>query len=141
MAGKGTQLGSEVTANLSTLYRLPGTSGGLAQKAEAQIAGGARAFNSTPPAFADDGKTESGTAKRWNGEKGFGFIVPDDGGEDVFCHFSGIEDGKCLEEGAKVQFVRTYDDRKGKYRAESVTGGSPEDPRGQTLPDDAPPAS
>ena len=64
-------------------------------------------------------------ALRWN-EKGFGFIKPDDGGEDIFCHFSGIEDGKCLMEGAKVEYRKTYDERKGKYRAEQVTGGAPE---------------
>jgi len=135
-AGKGddttlrTQLSSGATAKLDTLYRLPGTSGGLAQRFEARIAGGERAFIATPPAF-NDGKMESGTAKRWN-EKGYGFIQPDDGGEDVFCHFSGISDGRMLIEGTKVEFIRTYDDRKGKYRAESVTGGAPEENRGQS---------
>ena len=71
------------------------------------------------------GGRENGVALRWN-EKGFGFIKPDDGGEDIFCHFSGIDDGKCLMEGAKVEYRKTYDERKGKYRAEQVTGGSAE---------------
>ena len=71
------------------------------------------------------GGRESGVACRWN-EKGFGFIKPDDGGEDLFCHFSAIEDGKCLVQGAKVDFVKTFDERRGKERAEQVTGGAPE---------------
>lgn len=67
----------------------------------------------------------TGTAMRWNAQKGFGFISPDDGGEDLFCHFSAIEDGAMLKEGAKVTFETFYDEIKGKNRAEQVTGGSP----------------
>eukprot|EP00420_Gonyaulax_spinifera_P035775 CAMPEP_0197871622 /NCGR_PEP_ID=MMETSP1439-20131203/1978_1 /TAXON_ID=66791 /ORGANISM="Gonyaulax spinifera, Strain CCMP409" /LENGTH=40 /DNA_ID= /DNA_START= /DNA_END= /DNA_ORIENTATION= len=36
----------------------------------------------------------SGTLKRWNDEKGFGFIQPQDGGDDLFCHVSGLLDGE-----------------------------------------------
>eukprot|EP00035_Acanthoeca_spectabilis_P017265 m.359947 g.359947 ORF g.359947 m.359947 type:complete len:363 (-) comp16634_c1_seq2:93-1181(-) len=64
----------------------------------------------------------NGTAARWN-DRGFCFIRPEDGTEDVFCHFSSITDGDRLEEGSKVEYKRVYDDRKGKYRAEEVTGG------------------
>lgn len=67
----------------------------------------------------------TGTAMRWNAQKGFGFISPDDGGDDIFCHFSAIEDGAMLQEGAKVTFEIVYDELKGKSRAEQVTGGSP----------------
>ena len=74
-----------------------------------------------PPAAAD-GKV-TGVVLRWN-EKGFGFIKPDDGGEDVFCHFSAIQDGNILVEGATVTFVKSWDERKNKERAEEVTGGS-----------------
>lgn len=50
---------------------------------------------------------KSGTVKWFNDEKGFGFITPADGGDDLFVHFKAIEsDGfKSLKEGDKVSFV------------------------------------
>ena len=47
-----------------------------------------------------------GTVKWFNGEKGFGFIAPDDGSADVFAHFSAITGGgyRSLDEGQKVEF-------------------------------------
>ena len=47
-----------------------------------------------------------GTVKWFNGEKGYGFITPDDGGKDCFVHFSAIQGGgfKSLDEGARVEF-------------------------------------
>jgi CspA family cold shock protein len=47
-----------------------------------------------------------GVVKWFNGEKGFGFITPEDGGKDLFVHFSAIKGGgyRNLEEGQRVSY-------------------------------------
>ncbi len=49
----------------------------------------------------------NGTVKWFNDAKGFGFITPEDGGKDLFAHFSEIQAGgfKTLSEGQRVQFT------------------------------------
>jgi len=63
----------------------------------------------------------NGTVKWFNQDKGFGFITPDNGGKDVFVHFSAISGTghKNLEDGQRVTFVTT-DGQKGP-QAEDVS--------------------
>ncbi|GEL93968.1 cold-shock protein [Cellulomonas composti] len=51
----------------------------------------------------------TGTVKWFNAEKGYGFIAPDDGGPDVFAHYSAIQSSgyRSLEENQKVEFEVT----------------------------------
>ena len=48
----------------------------------------------------------TGTVKWFNADKGFGFITPDEGGKDLFVHFSAIQGSgyRSLDEGAKVEY-------------------------------------
>lgn len=54
-----------------------------------------------------------GTVKWFNNEKGFGFIAPEEGGEDLFVHFSAIQGTgfKSLDEGDEVEFELVHNDR------------------------------
>ena len=63
----------------------------------------------------------TGTVKWFNDAKGFGFITPDGGGEDLFAHFSAINMAgfKSLKEGQKVTFDVTPGN-KGKMQASNI---------------------
>jgi len=62
----------------------------------------------------------TGTVKWFNDAKGYGFITPDDGSEDLFAHFSAIQmDGfKTLKEGQTVKF-EVAQERASRHRASS----------------------
>lgn len=61
----------------------------------------------------------TGTVKWFNGQKGYGFIQPDEGGSDVFVHISALERAgmQSLNEGQKVSFELERDPRNGKTSA------------------------
>lgn len=64
-----------------------------------------------------------GTVKWFNGQKGFGFIQPDDGSKDVFVHISAVERAGLsgLAEGQKVTFELQQDSRSGKQSAGNLS--------------------
>ena len=64
----------------------------------------------------------TGTVKWFNPAKGFGFVEPDDGGEDAFVHISAVEQAglSTLQEGQKVNF-EIQPGRNGKSSAENLT--------------------
>jgi CspA family cold shock protein len=63
-----------------------------------------------------------GTVKWFNSQKGFGFIQPDNGGQDVFVHISAVERAgmSSLNEGQNVSFDIVADRRTGKSAAENL---------------------
>lgn len=58
---------------------------------------------------------QTGTVKFYNHQKGYGFIVPDDGGKDVFVHVTAVQSSGMeeLQEGSKITF-ETEPDKRGK---------------------------
>jgi len=68
-------------------------------------------------------KMATGTVKWFNGQKGFGFIQPTDGGNDVFVHISAVERAGLpgLAEGQKVNFELKTDKMRGKTSAENLS--------------------
>ncbi|MAZ84972.1 cold-shock protein [Pseudohoeflea suaedae] len=65
----------------------------------------------------------SGTVKWFNTTKGYGFIQPDDGGNDVFVHISAVERAglRSLNDGQKVNYEIVQDKRSGKSSADNLS--------------------
>jgi CspA family cold shock protein len=63
-----------------------------------------------------------GIVKFYNGQKGFGFIEPEDGGKDVFVHATALERAGIghLVEGQKVSFDAAVDSRSGKIAVANI---------------------
>jgi CspA family cold shock protein len=63
-----------------------------------------------------------GTVKWFNAQKGFGFIAPDDGGNDAFVHISAVERSGLndLREGQKVTFDLVSDRKSGKMTVDNL---------------------
>jgi cold shock protein len=61
----------------------------------------------------------TGTVKWFDGQKGYGFIQPDQGGKDVFVHISAVEQAglRGLNEGQKIEYEEKADSRTGKMSA------------------------
>lgn len=64
----------------------------------------------------------SGTVKWFNGQKGYGFIQPDEGGADVFVHITAVQRSGLngLDEGQKVSYEIVQDKRTGKSTADNL---------------------
>ncbi|MGY3621853.1 cold-shock protein [Bradyrhizobium sp. USDA 10063] len=64
----------------------------------------------------------TGTVKWFNGQRGYGFIAPDDGGNDIFVHISAIERAGLsgLAEGQKISYEIKVDPKRGKRCAEHL---------------------
>ena len=64
----------------------------------------------------------TGTVKWFNGQKGYGFIQPEDGSKDIFVHISAVERAglRALSEGQKVSYEVVADRKTGKSSAENL---------------------
>lgn len=97
----------------------------LQQAAQQQIAAAAAALAAAPSRATGSalvpGQQLSGVVRAWYDEKGFGFIAPDNGGQDVFIHRKQLGEGQNLVQGAAVTFELALSSTSGKPAASRVT--------------------
>jgi cold shock protein len=79
---------------------------GLTTEAEKEMAGAVTVAVQPPPLFEERESMSQGTVKWFNADKGFGFSAQEDGGDDVFVHYSAIQTQgyKTLDENQRVEF-------------------------------------
>lgn len=80
----------------------------------------------------------TGTVKAWYDDKGFGFINPSDGGENIFVHRSSLVDGTTLMQGTTVEYELHWNDQKGKKQVCKCTGATNTGGKPGTPPSTAP---
>jgi CspA family cold shock protein len=61
-----------------------------------------------------------GKIAHYDEARGFGFIIPDDGGADVFVHANHLVNAELLQKNQRVSFEVVNDERRGKPRADQV---------------------
>lgn len=72
------------------------------------------------------GREEKGEIITWHGSRGFGFIRPRDGGEDIFLHAATLGGGDFDIQGEEVYFESSWDDRKRKYKCDHIEFKNPD---------------
>jgi CspA family cold shock protein len=79
-------------------------------------------FSAVLPCLEKGNAMESGVVKWFNAQKGFGFIQPESGGQDVFVHISAVERAglRGLAEGQKINYEIMIDRRSGKSSADQL---------------------
>lgn len=80
-----------------------------------------------------DAKRYAGKLSKWNSERGFGFIVSDDSGQDLFVHISAFpRDGQVPSDGERLTFEVEPDGPTKKHAVRVHRGGSPQPDRAQS---------
>eukprot|EP00930_Biecheleria_cincta_P056952 TRINITY_DN42971_c0_g1_i1.p1 TRINITY_DN42971_c0_g1~~TRINITY_DN42971_c0_g1_i1.p1 ORF type:complete len:417 (-),score=96.21 TRINITY_DN42971_c0_g1_i1:151-1401(-) len=95
--------------------------GGFQQGGSFPSGGGGGCRGPDTPATGNElpqGAMINGTVRSWLADKGFGFLIPDQGGPDVFIHAKQLQEGTELYNGQAVQFSCRFEAGRGKYAAQ-----------------------